>query len=80
MLMHFFKHTLMPLLIQLACMLSDVMLLAAIVFCTITWGVFGFIVAIMLALPGIDATGGFFYSWKPSTIKAFFTNWRLNLR
>jgi predicted PurR-regulated permease PerM len=80
MVMHFFKYTLLPAAIQIAVMLTDILILVAITAFTLRWGLSGFIIAVLLAMPGVQATGGFFYSWKPSVIKSFFENWRIDMR
>lgn len=70
-----FKRNILPVVMQIMTMSTDILLLIVAIIAALHWGILGFIVALILIVPGVVATGGFFYSWRPSVIKAFFTEY-----
>ena len=76
--MLYFSRYVLPVVMQIMAMSTDILLLIVAVLATLHWGIIGFIMAISLIVPGVVDTGGFFYSWRPSVIKAFFTEYHKN--
>ncbi len=68
-----------PTMFQIFVMLSDLIVLAVIAFMTYTFGIMGLVVSFLMCNFAMKATGGWFYSWKPSNIRSFFVNWEKNM-
>ena len=74
--MIYFGRYILPVVMQITTMTTDLFLLCIIAAMYQLWGVIGLIVAVLLIWPGVQKTGGAFYSWRPSSIKAFFAEWK----
>lgn len=67
---------LLGMIIQIINWMSDILVLGAVIWVFIEFNAFVGIFIFLLAHSATKSVGGWFYSWRPSSIHDFRENWR----